>query len=151
MQGLDDELKQELITDDSGKKEKIVDFGDAKKRRKAFHIWTVGDSEYKLKLSTSNICMLEEKYKRNLLDLVSMGSFPPLNIMLTIIQAAMLPWHHGIKYKAVQDIYERYVEEGGSQTDLVSNVLMPTLAVSGFFTPDQAESMEEKLQEESLL
>ena len=63
----------------------------------------------------------------------------------------MLPWHHGIKYKAVQNIYERYVEEGGSQTDLVSNVLMPTLAVSGFFTPDQAESMEEKLQEESLL
>nr|CAJ1762841.1 tail chaperone protein [uncultured phage] len=151
MQGIDEELGQELITDDSVNEERVVDFGEAKKRRKAFHIWNVGDNEYKLKLTTSNICMLEEKYKRNLLDIVSMGSFPPLNIMLTIIQAAMLPWHHGIKYKAVQDIYERYVEEGGSQTDLVSNVLMPTMAVSGFFTPDQAESMEEKLQEESLL
>ena len=151
MQGIDEELKQELITDAVDNEEKVVDFGEEKKRRKAFHIWTVGDNEYKLKLSTSNICMLEEKYKRNLLDLVSMGSIPPLNIMLTIIQAATLPWHHGIKYKAVQNIYERYVEEGGSQTDLVSNVLMPTLAVSGFFTPDQAESMEEKLQEESLL
>ena len=151
MQGIDDELKQELITDDSESEEKVVDFGEEKKRRKAFHIWNVGDNEYKLKLRASIICKLEEKYKRNLLDIVSMGSFPPLNIMLTIIQAAMLPWHHGIKYKEVQDIYERYVEEGGSQTDLVSNVLMPTLAVSGIFTPDQAESMEEKLQEEPLL
>ena len=151
MQGIDEELKQELITDAVDNEEKVVDFGEAKKRRKAFHIWTVGDNEYKLKLRASITCKLEEKYKRNLLDIVSAGSFPPLNVMLTIIQAAMLPWHHGIKYKEVQDIYERYVEEGGSQTDLVSNVLMPTLVVSGFFTPDQAESMEEKLQEEPLL
>ena len=148
MQGLDDELGQEDIRDDS---ENVVDFTDMKKKRKAFHIWEVGGNEYKLKLTTSNICMLEEKYKRNLLDLVSMGNFPPLNIMLTILQAAMLPWNHKIKYKNVQGIYERYVDEGGSQTDLVSNILMPTLAVSGFFTQDQAESMEEKLQEESLL
>lgn len=151
MQGIDEELGQDKVAEDTNGVDKVVDFSDAKKRRRAFHIWEVGDSQFKLKLTTSNICMLEEKYKRNLLDLVSMGSFPPLNIMLTIIQAAMLPWHHGIKYKTVQDIYERYVEEGGSQTNLVSNVLMPTLAVSGFFTPDQAESMEEKLQEESLL
>lgn len=148
MQGLDDELGQEEIRDES---ENVVDFKAIKRKRKAFHVWEVDGDEYKLKLTTSNICMLEEKYKRNLLDLVSMGNFPPLNIMLTIIQAAMLPWHHKIKYKNVQDIYEKYVDEGGSQTDLVSNVLMPTLAVSGFFTLDQAESMEEKLQEESLL
>lgn len=151
MQGLDEELGQESITDKTDNAEKVVDFGDAKKRRKAFHVWEVSGKEYKLKLTTSNICMLEDKYKRNLLDLVSSGNFPPLNLVLTIIQAAMLPWHHGIKYKNVQDIYDEYVEDGGSQIDLVSNVLMPTLAVSGFFTPEQAESMEDHLQEDTLL
>lgn len=151
MQGLDEELGQELITDETNKEQKIVDFGEAKKQRKAFHVWEVNGKEYNLKLTTSNICMLENKYHRNMLDLVSAGNFPPLNLMLTIIQAAMLPYHHGIKYKNVQDIFDAYVEDGGSQTDLVSNVLMPTLAVSGFFTPEQAESMEEHLQEDTLL
>lgn len=151
MQGLDEELNQEFNVEDKENVENVVDFGEVKKRRKEFHIWKVAENEYKLKLSTTNICMLEEKYKRNLLDLVSAGSIPPLNLMLTIIQAAMLPWHHGIKYKNVQSIYETYVENGGSQTDLVSNVLMPTLAVSGFFTQDQADSMTEKMQEETLL
>lgn len=151
MQGLDEELGQDIITDKTDNAEKVVDFGEAKKRRKAFHVWQVGDNEYNLKLTTSNICMLESKYNRNMLDLVSTGNFPPLNLMLTIIQAAMLPYHHGIKYKNVQDIFDAYVEEGGSQTDLVSNVLMPTLAVSGFFTPEQVESMEDHLQEGTLL
>ena len=150
MQGIDDELGQEEMQEDVAR-EKVVDFSASKKKRKAFHIWEVGGNEYRLKLTASNICILEEKYKRNLLDLVSMGNIPPLNIMLTIFQAAMLPWHHKITYKTVQGIYEKYVEEGGSQTDLVSKVLMPTLSVSGFFSLEQAESMEEKLQEESLL
>ncbi|MBA4700730.1 MAG: hypothetical protein H2212_15000 [Ruminococcus sp.] len=151
MQGLDEELGQDIITDKTDNAEKVVDFGEAKKRRKAFHVWEVSGTQYKLKLTTSNICMLEDKYKRNLLDLVSTGSFPPLNLMLTIIQAAMLPFHHGIKYESIQAIYDSYVEDGGSQTDLLSSVLMPTLAVSGFFTPEQAESMEKKLQEDTLL
>ena len=70
-----------------------------------------------------------------------------LSIMLTIIQAAIAPWEHGIAYQDVQKLYDRWLEEGGNQMELFTEVLMPTLAVSGFFTEKQAASMMENLKD----
>ena len=46
----------------------------------------------------------------------------------------------------VQKLYDRYVEEGGDQMKLYTNVIMGIMAVSGFFTAEQAEAMEDKLE-----
>ncbi len=50
--GMDEENEAE-------KKVETVD--ELKKRRKAFAYWTVGGEDYKLKLTTQQICKLEEK------------------------------------------------------------------------------------------
>jgi hypothetical protein len=93
------------------------------------------------------ICKLEEKYRTNLLNVISGNGIPPLAQMLTIIQAAMIPWNHGIGYKDVQKIFDQYVSEGGNQLKLYTEVIIGTMAVSGFFTEKQAKEIMEKMED----
>lgn len=118
------------------------------KKRKAFHFWEVNGNSYKLKLQTSMISKLENKYRRNLLNIVSDDGIPPLTVMLTIVQAALTPWEHGISYQKVLELYDVWVEkDGGSQATMLSHVIIPTMAVSGFFTPVQADSIVKSLED----
>lgn len=116
--------------------------------RKPYSTWTVGDTEYKLKLRASEITRLEERFKENLLIVVTGGDgFPPLATMLTIIQASMQAFHHGMTFGKVQAAFDQYVDEGGDQMKLMAEVVMPLLAVSGFFTETQKEALTESMRE----
>lgn len=141
--GFDDEIREE-----NQESEKVIGL-DEKKKRKPFAYWTVGGREYRLKLDTSTIVKLEEKFKRNLLDfLPSNGSaLPPLAIMLTITQAAMKKWEHGITYEDVQKLFDKYCEEGGTQMTFLLDVIMPIYQVSGFFSENQMETMNDRIQD----
>lgn len=143
--GLDEELEVE------GKEDGIASFEEEKKKRRMFHFWEVGGVQYKLKLNTSMINALENKYKTNLMNIVASDELPSLSIMLTIIQGAMSPWNHKVDFKTVQKMYDQWTENGGNQIELYSKVLMPTLAVSGFFTESQAKTIMESLEEMDLL
>lgn len=116
-------------------------------KRKPFAVWSVGGFDYKLKLTASAICKLEQKYKKNLMLLITDEGIPPVAVMLTIIQAAMIPYHHGMTYLAVQNVFDQYVEEGGDQNRLMTNVLMPLMGVSGFFTQNQMDILMEEMKE----
>ena len=116
------------------------------KKRKAFCYWTVDGRDYRLKLKASNVEKLENKYKCNIMHLVD--DMPALSVMLTIVQAAMLPWEHGVKYDDILKLFDKYVDDGGSQIDLYKNVVIPTLAVSGFFTTKMAAEILEATDEE---
>ena len=118
-----------------------------KPRKKAFAIWTIDGVDYNLKLNTAMICKLEEKFRTNLLNIISIDGVPQLGVMLTIIQGAISPWHHGITYTKVQQLYDKWLEEGGSQVKLLADVILPTMTVSGFFTPTQSEELSQKLKQ----
>lgn len=111
---------------------------------KPFWYWTVKGRDYRLKLKASTIGKLENKYRQNIMNLVE--DMPSLSVMLTIIQAAMEPWEHGIDYPDIQKIYDSWTEEGGNQVDLFKKVVIPTLVVSGFFPEKQAQSIMEELE-----
>lgn len=116
-------------------------------KRRPFHLWEVDGVGHKMKLKTGMIAQLENKYRRNLLNIVSDDGIPPLSVMLTVAQAAITPWEHGITYQNVEKLYEKWLEvDGGSQTDFLSKVIIPTMAVSGFFTPAQADQILETLE-----
>ena len=141
--GLDEETTQEETS-------KVVSLEEVKKNKAPWYSWYVGGKEYRLKLVSSAILKLEKKYKCNVLELFS-GGIPELSVMLTVIQAAMDKYHHGIGIETIVKMYDFWVEnEDGSQTDLMSRVVMPTLAVSGFFTQKQAQELLENLEMESL-
>lgn len=111
--------------------------------------WQITEDEaIKLKLTTSAIVELEQKFKCNLLGVIQSGNIPPLNVMLTIVQAAAEKFNPSIKYKNLIDMFDRYVDVSeGSQTDFLTDVLMPLFGVSGFLPKAQVDSMEETLEE----
>lgn len=118
-----------------------------KPKRKMFYEWEVSGQTYRLKLNTSIICKLEEKFRTNLLNVISQDGVPPLAQMITIVQGAMAPWNHSISYADVQKIFDKYVLEGGNQLSFYSDVIMGTMAVSGFFTDDQARTITENIKD----
>ncbi|MBO5371395.1 MAG: hypothetical protein J6A75_01610 [Lachnospiraceae bacterium] len=143
MEGLDEELS---LTEEK-ESGKVVQLEEAKvQKRKPFHYWEVNGREYKLKLTTSMITKLENKYKQNIMSLVT-SEIPPLSIMLTIVQAAMSPWEHKVDYKKVECLFDKWLEEGGSQQSFYMDIIIPIAAVSGFFTDKQAQSMMESIKD----
>jgi len=140
--GIDEEVK-ETKNKTKAKKEEVLEL---KPKRAPFALWIVGGEEYKLKLKTSEILQLEEKFKANLLLLID-GGMPQLGVMLTITQAALKSWHHGMTFGKVQAIFDQYCEEGGTQVTFYTDVIMDIFAVSGFFTESQAEDVQESLDE----
>ncbi len=139
-QGFDDMVEEIETAVDIPVKEEMP-------KRLPFSTWEVGGQTYKLKLTASAVCKLEQKYKRNLLLYITEDGLPPLSVMLTVIQAAMLQYQHKINYLTVQNLYDRYTEEGGDQTKLMSDVLMPLLGASGFFTRNQMEILTEEMKD----
>ena len=133
------EEKEEEILEEKDKK--VAPF------RQPWAVWTVGDEEYKLKLTTSAVVELEKKLKGNLLNVFDLGSVPPLNIMLGIIQAGMKKYNHGITMTKMYELFDEYVEDGGSQMSLMMNVLMPLYQVSGFFSEKMSKKMNSGLEE----
>ena len=112
---------------------------------KNYALWTVNGEEYKLKLRASETQDLEDKLGTSLFTIMS--DIPKLNVMLTIIHSAMKPFNHGIKRAEVNNIYDDYVDAGGSQLELYTSVLMDIFKVSGFFSSTQTEMLAEKQQE----
>ena len=122
----------------------VVSLEEKKEKRKPFHYWNVKGRDYRLKLKASTINKLENKYHQNIMNMLD--DIPPLTVMLTIIQAAMEPWEHGMTFPKIQNLYDIWTdEEGGNQSDLYTKVILPTLSVSGFFTTEQAETMMEEI------
>lgn len=141
LNGLDDVLV-------TGDEDKVISVEEHRKKKRAFHPWEVNGTVHKLKLQTSMIAKLENKYHDNLLNIISRDGVPPLSVMLTVVQAAIVPWEHGKSYQDIEKMYDSWVENNeGNQQKLLSSVVIPTMAVSGFFTPEQAESIMNSLDE----
>lgn len=145
LEGLDEAMEQEVIKEESSN---IVSFEGTKKKRRPFYYWEVNGTEYKLKLTTAMVAKLENKYRTNISNLIMTDKTPPLTVMLTVVQGAMLPWTHGIKIEKVYELYDKWLEEtGGGQMTFWSKIVIPTLGVSGFFTAEQTESLMKELEE----
>lgn len=116
-------------------------------KRIPYATWKVGDEEYKLKLTTSVIVKLEKELKTNLLNLVSGNNIPALVLMLKVTHGAMLKYHHGIKLEDVENMFDTYVDEGGSQTTFMTDVFLPIYQASGFFSAQMEGNMTKQLEE----
>ena len=120
-------------------------------KKQPFALWKVGDTEYKLKLTTQEIIRLESLFNANLLSVISSNTenneMPPLKVMLLITHSAMKKYNHGIKEKDVIELFDKYEEEGGSQLSFMTDVFLPIFQVSGFFSQAQADTMNKNIEE----
>lgn len=137
-----DEIQE---TTENANDEKIVKMPE----RKPFQTWTVDGEAYRLKLDTAAISELEQKFKTNLMNVMGTGNsgMPALTVMLDVTHAAMRKFHHGIKRADLNALFDRYVEEGGSQLNFYTEIYMGIFTVSGFFSESLSDQMEGALEE----
>ena len=146
-----DENKQQAAVESQENENNVTSFEAQKKKKMPFAIWEVAGKEYKMKLKTSTIKQLESKYKTNLMNIMGSGEggMPALTVMLDIAYNAMKDWQHGIKADDVMDLFDKYLDEGGSQLQFYTSVYMNIFAVSGFFSSSLTEQMQNTLEEAS--
>ena len=66
--------------------------------------------------------------------------------MCGIIHVSLHRYHHGISFKDVKELVDKYIDEGGSQLELFTNVLLPLFEVSGFFSVEMGQTMSENVE-----
>ena len=118
---------------------------------KPFVIWNVSEGEdYKLVLEAQQICELEDKLGgQNLMSAIGNNAtgMPPLRTMILVTHAAMHRFNHGVKLTDVYGMFDRYIQNGGSQVDFYTDIYVKIFQASGFFPQEQAEEIGEKLDE----
>ena len=104
-------------------------------------------NEYKLKLTTGIIRKLEQTLKTSLLNAVLEDGVPPMGTVVTLLQAAMQKYHHGIKSYTVEGIIDDYLDSGGSQMSLLIDVIYPLMYDAGFFTEAMLTAITKEIKE----
>lgn len=111
-----------------------------------YYIWNVGEKEYKLRLSARDLVDLEKRLGTNplnlFMDMAKKEAMPSLTPLLYILQASMSTFHHGVDTNKIYDIYDTFVENGGTQADLLP-VCIEIFKVSGIIK-ENANEEEEK-------
>ena len=112
--------------------------------KKPYTTWQVGKEEYKLKLTTSAVCKLEENLGVNIVKIFNFP-LPPLKTMLYVLHAAIIKYHHGLKFDDVMNIFDEYLDEGHDQMDLLMEVLIPLMQDSGFIPKEEKKAEKVKV------
>ena len=130
--------------------EKKEQAAETRVTRRPFAVWEVGGETYRMKLTTADIQELEQRYKTNLVNIMTTDDdtgLPALSVMLDVAQQAMQKYHHGITRAKVMSLFDAYVEEGGSQSEFFMNVYTDIFRVSGFFSRARVEKMERLMKD----
>lgn len=99
----------------------------------------VGEQEFKLRIDARATVALEKKLGRSPLDVfmdAQNGSLPKLEGVIAILHASLQKYQNGFTEEKVYDLYDKYIEEGGTFIELIS-VLLDVFKTSGFFKDEE--------------
>jgi hypothetical protein len=100
--------------------------------------FTAGNKDYKLRLNTRNIVVLEKQLGCNPLNIFGDGSnLPTITTMVTILHSALQQYQHNISLNDAYDIFDAYLADGNSSTDFI-NVILEIYRASGIIPADGA-------------
>lgn len=110
------------------------------------HVITIAGKELKCRLNTQNIIALEKKLGgKSVLKVLMEEQIPSLDMVLNTLHASLQTLEHGYTLEKVYSLYDEYVEEDKTYTDLIPE-LISVLEVSGFFKrPPQEEQKESEI------
>ena len=81
-----------------------------------------GKNTYKCVLTATALCDIEDDLGCNPINIFVLGEneLPKLKDMLCILYHSIKQFNHGIKKSDIYDIFDEYVENGGSFTSLMT-------------------------------
>ena len=104
--------------------------------------FTVKGKEYKLRLNTRNLIMLEKQLGCNPLAIFGKGdTIPQVTTMVQILYFSLQQYNHGISLNDAYDIYDKWINEGHTVTDFIP-IILEVYKVSGIIKADAEVSAE---------
>jgi hypothetical protein len=103
---------------------------------------TINNIDYKARLNAKACIDLEKKLGTNpiniLLNMSSDASFnlPSLGTLITIIHCSLQAYEHGITLDKVYELYDSFIQEGHTMTDLIP-IVVDIYKVSGLIPEDK--------------
>ena len=110
---------------------------------------TIGGEDYKLKISASAAVDAETKLKKSGVANSLIGAVEKIESITTqtiILHAAMQKYNANIDYKKATELYEQYLDEGGSVLDFAQKI-QEIYEVSGFMTQKQVENAQKIMEQ----
>lgn len=101
-----------------------------------FYTLTVGDEEYKLRLTASAIMSIEKKLGRSLFSALENIQDNMIGTITTIIWGAMQSLNSGVALENATALFDRYIDEGNSLEDMMQEI-NGLFKASGFFKKGQ--------------
>lgn len=105
--------------------------------------FTVGENEYKLRLGAAAMIALEKKIGGSPLKIfmeMEAEGLPRLEDLLVILHASLQQYNKGMTEKKVYELFDEYVDNGGSVIELVP-VILEVLEVSGIVPKGTKDSV----------
>lgn len=104
--------------------------------------FTAGGKDYKLRLNTRAVVGLEKQLGMNPLAIFGNGdTLPTITSVVQILHAGLQQYQHGISLDDVYDIYDAYIADGHTMTDLLT-VIVDLYKVSGLIKNVSKEDAE---------
>lgn len=95
--------------------------------------------DYKLRLSTRNIVLLEKQLGCNPLSIFGDGeTIPTVTAMVQILHFSLQQYNHGITLNDAYDIFDAWLADGHATTDFIQ-VIMEIYKASGIVPNDNKE------------
>lgn len=102
----------------------------------AYTEWKIGDREpLKLRLTSKGCVDAERRIGTNPLNILTAiddGNLPRVEAIIVILHQALQPLEHGYSMDDVYELYDEYIDAGGTMVDLIPLVL-DIFKASGFF------------------
>ena len=104
---------------------------------KSFHTLTVGEQEYKLRLTASAIIAIEKKLDKPIFVALDTVYENIVETIATFLWGAIQSLDENFTYKMALGLFDQYIDDGNSIDDLMLEI-NTLLEVSGFFKRGQA-------------
>lgn len=86
--------------------------------------FTAGNKDYKLRLNTRNIVMLEKQLGCNPVSIFGAGdTIPTVTTLVAILHASLQQYQHGINLTDAYDIFDEWLADGHASTDFIPVIL----------------------------
>lgn len=86
--------------------------------------FTANNKDYKLRLNTRNVVMLEKQLGMNPLSVFGEGdTLPTITTMVNILYCSMQQYNHGISLNDAYNIFDEWLEDGNAATDFIPVIL----------------------------
>jgi hypothetical protein len=104
--------------------------------------FSAGGKDYKLRLNTRSVIMLEKQIGCNPIAIFGDGeTIPTITTMVAILNASLQQYNHGITLNDAYDIYDAWLADGHTATDFIK-VIIELYKVSGLIADNRAGETE---------